>query len=299
MNNLDDEVGARGDLDDGTAQDFLPLWRLTNEEYMAPHSSLRVYYYTIPKRVAVHWHEFYEMFFVVKGAGTHVLNGTTYPLTPGSFFLLTPADFHEIAARRGAILELYNVIFREDALEDAVHRLLFHEIMDYGTLYEGADFAAMAAEFGRLWTEANERKAGYQRMMQGSLERVLIELARRYLTRRGVAEPRPAVGRHAKVHQGLVYLHHHFREPLTLDRVAAHADLSPHYFSECFHKATGSSFQLYLRDLRLRFARSLLQVADMPVTEICYASGYATLSHFERAFKQKYGRSPRAYRRCG
>ncbi|WP_259392304.1 helix-turn-helix domain-containing protein [Paenibacillus thiaminolyticus] len=30
----------------------------------------------------------------------------------------------------------------------------------------------------------------------------------------------------------------------------------------------------------------------LPVTEICYASGFSRLKHFERSFKKKYGRAP-------
>jgi AraC-like DNA-binding protein len=93
-----------------------------------------------------------------------------------------------------------------------------------------------------------------------------------------------------------IYIHHHFREPLTLAQAAYQADLSPHYFSECFHAATGVPFQRYLRDLRLRFAHSLMVVSDASITDLCLASGFSSLSNFERAFKAYYGLSPRAYR---
>jgi AraC-like DNA-binding protein len=46
----------------------------------------------------------------------------------------------------------------------------------------------------------------------------------------------------------------------------------------------------------LRFAKSLLSVSNLPVTDICYAAGFQTLSHFERAFKREFGRSPSAWR---
>jgi transcriptional regulator GlxA family with amidase domain len=99
-----------------------------------------------------------------------------------------------------------------------------------------------------------------------------------------------------KIRRALIYMHHHFREQLTLEEVAAQARLSPNYFSECFHKATGSRFQSYLQELRLRFARTLLEMSDLHVTTICHASGFNTLSHFERAFKGRHGQPPRECR---
>jgi AraC-like DNA-binding protein/mannose-6-phosphate isomerase-like protein (cupin superfamily) len=273
------------------------LRRLTSEQFMAPHSSLQIDHHLLPGRVKVHWHEFYEMFFVVAGTGTHVLNGTAFPLAPGSLFLLTPADFHEIIPQEGITLDLFNVIFADDMLEGEIQHLLSSEIRDYFTQCDGATFSLLEAEFRRLWLEATERRVGYRRVIQGAFERILIELVRQCGAVDDVENhPRPWDPQR-KIHRALVYLHHHFREPLTLERVSKEAYLSPHYFSQCFHVATGSSFQAYLRALRLRFARSLLQVADMPITDICYASGFANLSHFERAFKQQYGQSPRSYRR--
>jgi AraC-like DNA-binding protein len=89
----------------------------------------------------------------------------------------------------------------------------------------------------------------------------------------------------------------HYRDPLSLELVAAKAHLSPNYFSQLFHEIVGVAFQEHLQILRVRFARSLLRATDMSVTDICYASGFRTLSHFERTFKEEYGTSPSACRR--
>jgi len=73
--------------------------------------------------------------------------------------------------------------------------------------------------------------------------------------------------------------------------------LSAHYFSECFHKATGYSFQSFLQLQRIQFAKALLRSSTLAVTDICFASGFHSLPHFEKAFKQKIGVSPRDYRK--
>jgi AraC-like DNA-binding protein len=74
------------------------------------------------------------------------------------------------------------------------------------------------------------------------------------------------------------------------------AHLSPNYFSERFRAATGIPFQTYLQDRRLRFARSLLAATDLGVTEVCYAAGFNSPSHFGRAYRRRYGESPSARR---
>jgi transcriptional regulator GlxA family with amidase domain len=98
------------------------------------------------------------------------------------------------------------------------------------------------------------------------------------------------------VHNALLYLHHHFRSPLTLENVAAQAGLTPTYFTHIFHQMTGMQFQKYLQTLRLRFAAALLQASTLPVTEICFASGFGDMAHFGRVFHARYGLSPSHFR---
>ena len=136
-------------------------------------------------------------------------------------------------------------------------------------------------------------------LVQGSVERLLIQLSRR-------SGPAPAASHDARsadlpmspaVRKALIYIQHHFRETLTLDDAAASCGLSSNYFSECFSKGTGVTFQAYVQDLRLQFAKSLLKTTRLPVTEICFASGFNTLPHFERAFKKRFGGTPGDYRK--
>jgi AraC-like DNA-binding protein len=274
-----------------------PPARLITAEYMSPASPFRVFHETFPHPYEIHWHEFYELTFIHAGAGIHVLNGATYPLAPGSCFLLTPVDFHGFTPQPERPLELFNVIFSDEMLSEELHRLVFSRLGEPRADFTGPAFAMIDAEFQRLWAEAQGEQMGRRIMIQGALERILLELARRCAGVAVAPGRGTPTGQHPAVHDALIYLHHHFREPLTLDAVARHAHLTPNYFSGCFHQATGASFQSYLQGLRLRFAMSLLCVSDLPVTDICYASGFYTVSHFVRAFRQKFGRPPHAFRR--
>ncbi len=216
--------------------------------------SVRVYHELVHRHVDLHWHEFYEMGFIVGGEGTHTLNGVAYPLSRGTLFLLTPADFHGLSPCPGAMLEIFNVIFSDDVLAGELHGVLFRELKAYSAVFTGPEFVAMEAEFRRLWSEANESRLGRQLVIQGSLERILIDLARKCLVAESAVEHGYMQCQHRGIQKALIYIHHHFRESLTLRDVAAQAHLSPNYFSECFHRITGCSFQAYVQSLRLQFA---------------------------------------------
>ncbi len=179
-------------------------------------------------------------------------------------------------------------------MEEEVGRLLFRGLDDHHLHFDDHRACIVELEFLRLWAETHDQRAGYQLVIRSTLQRLLIDVARSTNpTGEARAQPLP---QQQKLHKALIYLHHHYREPITLQLVAEQVALSPNYFSECFRSATGVTFQRYLQSLRLRFAKSLLSMSALPVTDICYAAGFQTLSHFERAFKREFGRSPTASR---
>lgn len=263
------------------------LVRLRSGRYLRDGSGVRTYHQRLQGPGQIHWHEFYEVFVAVSGTGTHVANGVNMPIVPGTVALLTPADFHQVTAGPDG-LELLNVAFSADELHEDVQELLLSTVGQAQVVFKAAEVGALIAEFGRLSIEQESRSIGSRRILQGALERILIEFWRRVPD-----APRGATNQsRGNLQRAIAYLHHNFREPLTLTIVASQGGLSRNYFSESFHRATGTRFNAYLRELRLRFARSLLQASDLAITEIAHASGFASLSHFERSFKQTYGVSP-------
>jgi AraC-like DNA-binding protein len=278
----------------GTGLDaaVIGLVRLRSGRYLTDGSGVRTYQQRLQEPGQIHWHEFYEVFVAVSGTGTHIANGLKMPIVPGTIALLTPADFHQVKPGPDG-LELLNVAFTAEGLHQDVQALLLSTLGQGQVVVNGSDVGALLAEFGRLWIEQESGSIGSRRMMQGALERILIEFCRRKPTETTTSGPHNSRG---NVQRAIAYLHHNFREPLTLAIVASQGGLSRNYFSESFHRATGTRFNAYLRELRLRFARSLLQASDLAVTEIADASGFATLSHFERSFKRAYGVSPSGLR---
>lgn len=93
------------------------------------------------------------------------------------------------------------------------------------------------------------------------------------------------------------YIDHHFRDRrLGLPAVAAAAGLSPAHFSHLFHRETGTTLSRHIQSRRLAEAKRLLAETECSITDICYASGFGTLTHFNRLFRQSEHCSPRQYR---
>lgn len=68
-------------------------------------------------------------------------------------------------------------------------------------------------------------------------------------------------------------------------------------FSEFFQKYYHMSFKHYLRELRMEYAKNLLTLSDKSILEISEMTGYASVSHFIRIFREKNGISPLKFRK--
>lgn len=273
-----------------------PVKLLTSDQWIVDRT-FQLIHSKISERYPVHWHEFYEIHFFVSGEGTHVLNGESYPIVPGTLFFVTPTDLHELIPKVGHVFELYNFIFCEEFLSQDFYDMVFTHSRELHTCCMGESYDNIEREFIRIQSETREIRAGSTRIIQGAVERILIDLMRSTASSDEVGKfGSLQVSQHRAIQKALVYINHHFREKLTLPDVARQAQLSANYFSECFREVTGTQFQSYIQGLRLRFARSLVRATDLPITDICFASGFNTLAHFERAFRQKFGMSPRSMR---
>ncbi|MDR6882604.1 AraC family transcriptional regulator [Bacillus sp. 3255] len=268
--------------------------RLMNDKYMHPSASFHIYSQQVDRLCELHWHEFYELCFVLSGHGRNVVNGVCYELHPGSLFLLTPADFHEIGPHGSETLHLYNLVFSDELFSEELKAVFFQEAGAYWNADMTGCYPAVESEFRLIWEESQALGIGHKLIVRGALERILLYTARQ--TRTGGDKKRNP--QHPDVHRALLHIHHHFRETISLEEAAKHAGLAPNYFSQLFRQTTGIPFQTYLQDLRLKFAKSLLISSDYPVTEICYASGFHTLTHFERVFKQRFGETPRTVQKA-
>jgi AraC-like DNA-binding protein len=87
-----------------------------------------------------------------------------------------------------------------------------------------------------------------------------------------------------------------YAEPLDLDTLAAVAGVSKYHFARCFEAAYGETPIRYLTRRRIERAQDLLRHANLTVTEICMAVGFASLGSFSSRFRALVGESPTAYR---
>ena len=94
-----------------------------------------------------------------------------------------------------------------------------------------------------------------------------------------------------------LYIDERYTQRLTLREVAQAVKLSPTYLCRAFKTANRCTLLEYLSRRRIDTARTLLRDTALMVKEVAFVSGFQSVAHFNRVFKEANGVAPLEFRR--
>lgn len=102
---------------------------------------------------------------------------------------------------------------------------------------------------------------------------------------------------HHRINTIYQYVQGRFKEEISLDEMAKEVNMTVPAFCRYFKKLTGKTFTNFVNEFRIAHACKLLAEGELPISEICYESGFNNFSHFNKQFKLIAGSSPSKYRK--
>ncbi|MCZ8518085.1 MULTISPECIES: AraC family transcriptional regulator [Paenibacillus] len=277
---------------------------LTDYPYIDPGFPFHLSLNRIEGRFPAHRHDFLEFSLVTEGEGTETVNGGPHAMRPGVFTLLLPYQVHEISAKPGSALKLYNLMFDLGLLlpilreEESMSGLLFAETEEspYVTL-EGQQREGMEAVFRDMLQEYRGEGEARTFLLRLKLAEVLLRFHR---ARAGPGQVRPVRNASSanvpSVWPVIRYIHTHYREELQLARLAERFGYHPSKLSEAIKRQAGIPFTKLLHEVRLRHACSLLASTDMRMLDVALEAGFGSFQTFNRLFRVHKGVTPTEYR---
>ncbi len=238
----------------------------------------------------LHWHDCFEIELVLSGNVTQVLNGESYDMNAGTLYMLNPTDFHSIKSS-GA--DVYNIMFSDEVLDEEVLQKILS--VEKNIVFALSEREMMNIKFmmSQMLYEFENNSDFSDLLIKNYMECLLMMILRK-------CDFKAEVKREAEndsIRKSLLYIHSRFRENPSLNQVAEIAGFNKNYFSGLFHQTTGKTYKEYLNALKLEHAKKLVLTSNIPITEICYAAGYNSLTNFLRVFKSQYGVSPAVMRK--
>lgn len=230
----------------------------------------------------MHFHEFYELEFILSGNGKTVFNGEELDYDEGVLFFMTPLDCHSVNTKDA---EIFNVMFTEQFID---RKYIDPFLGDSARKHIKAD-PSVRPFIITLLTEIADplTSADMKRLLLSALILKLHNLL-------GSDAAFTMSDSVAKMHYFTVT---NFTSPITLNDAARYANLAPSYASALFKKEMQVNFKTFVDSLRFDLARKLLLTTNDSVSKICEAAGFKNVPNFIRRFKRVYGMPPIEFRR--
>ncbi len=101
-----------------------------------------------------------------------------------------------------------------------------------------------------------------------------------------------------KIRMGAIYkyIHANYNETPDVNEVAANVHLSTPAFCRYFKKQTKMTFTEFVNQYKINQAKTLL-LQDKSISEVCFESGFESLSYFNKLFKKITGENPSVFKK--
>lgn len=242
-----------------------------------------------------HAHDFFEFFLILEGTQEYASGNTRRVLQPGSLVLVRPGEAHSRKFLTPG--KHINVAFSPKAA-DALFAYLgpgfpAQELLDLSNIpsavllrNEKEDWKNRLEELGALNVSSPE-------VIRTRLRIILLELFAAYFV-----NYRPETREHENgwFHSMLLEMNSKENFVAGVPRMMELSGRSNEHICRLFSRKKGCTPTWYVNRLRIHYAANLLLVSDYGIADICYDSGFNSLSHFYHVFQKEFGCSPGAFR---
>ncbi len=238
-----------------------------------------------------HYQQFYELTFVVAGKGACVTDGVKTDLAAKAVYLSRPGEYHRLLSHREDSLRFMCIAFfpRSEGMQALVDKIFLHYGEKDNRALESVDcLGCMQTLLNTFW----RGDAYCDALVDLELQKILYLIAG---TIPGTQGPRESQEMNSTAFQLVSYIDIHFLNIPSVQSLAREFGYDYQHLTKLFKKTFGVTIGEYISDKKLEYGKLLLTRQNQSVAETAELLGYSSPNNFTRAFKNKFGETPRAF----
>lgn len=258
--------------------------------------------------VGIHKNTFFQLIYILKGAGVHQVNGNSFLYHKDHFFLVLPQDSHHLEVKETSTIltlkfsDIYLKAHQQNELYNnwipTLEYIFQNSPHSAGCIIRNeSDKPLLQAIIAGLVHEY-ENPQPFQMELIYQLVNVLLTIVARSIF---IEVPVQITSSNwiMNPQQLVLYIHKNIYRPdmLKAEVMARHFNLSVNYISEYFKKHTGGNLLQYILNYKLKLVETRLQHSEMRISEIAYELNFTDESHLNRAFRKRSGINPTTFRK--
>lgn len=253
------------------------------------------------KDVELHHHDFFEIYFLLSGDVTYLIESRIVHVMPGDLLLISPRELHQVIIRpEMSVYERY-VLWVDPQVIGSLSSEQSDLLQGLDPTRPGRgnqlrlkpeDRSRVQSLLDQLSRESGSDSYGADLLRSSLLTQLLVTINRLCQQQGPWVDEDTRTNR--AVTQVMNYVNLHYSEPLSLDMLAEQFFVSKYHLSHEFNRQVGTSVYHYIQKKRLLIARQLLAQGRKP-SQVYSSCGFTDYTGFYRAFKTEYGVSPREF----
>jgi len=227
-----------------------------------------------------------KFYYVTEGAFFITIDGKDYTAKPGDWFFIPAGVSHQYHRFPDKPMVKYWMHFDLHPSANLLAPLQVHHRVNAA---KSPRVQALFEEFGRLH---NSRELCDRLRVKA----IILDLLAEYIQLAGRNTEVAWDERDEEMRNVLSYIHENFKRNLTTEELAAVCHMHPTHFIRAFKQQTAQTPHQYITDVRMEYARQLLDRSDRTIVQIAEDAGFYDLAHFSRSFKRYFALTPTQYR---
>lgn len=244
-----------------------------------------------------HAHKRNEIFYFISGHASYLVEGNIYKLFPGSVMIMRSGEFHKIIIEDDTPYERVSLHFDDDlssCVDDSGILLTPFEERDLGVdnFYSPNDIRTNHIyECFKSMDFTIEDKKFQKLAITSNLFAILFEIKTAFDKR---VKDKHIYGKPVQLlsNEILSYINANISRELSLDLLSERFFISKNHLNRVFKNATGVTVWEYIKLKRLIMAHNSI-LAGTSAIAACQNSGFNDYSAFYRAYKKRFGVSPK------
>ncbi|PTS99822.1 AraC family transcriptional regulator [Pedobacter sp. HMWF019] len=252
----------------------------------------------------VHGHTYYELVYIRKGAGLHLLNNNQLEYKAGDLFIVSPADQHYFEIKKSThftFIKFTDSYFAKHKMNrpDALSLSTPEAIMNNKLLKEVK--LKMDEPCISILRNTVENIVAYNcRKDVASSPLVYYQILSIFgLIREAAAKLSIRIDDGQSDKEELIsYIHQHIYEPslIQIKNISTQFHIAPTYFSDYFKRKFAVGYRDYVNTYRIKLIEKRLQASGLTLKQIAQEFGFTDESHLSHFFKTMRKMSPLQFR---
>ncbi len=256
---------------------------------------------TYMKKISLHSHDFYELYFFISGDADYIIDNVRYDLKSGDILLISPDNLHRLDMVRPSAYERIvlwiNPKYVKSLSTDKTDLCCAFKHCNESKNFLIRDYQIserIKANLIDLSYCVGSEEFGADIKSELLVKTILLELCRHSAipTLSGTENAPRRIS--IPVSKVIEYIDGNLNSPLTLDLLEEVAFVSKYYLSRLFKEETNSSIHQYILKKRLLLSKKYIE-QGLPINEVYLKCGFNDYSNYFRAFKQEYAITPKQY----